>query len=425
MANRHDLVELRSPKIDQNGYLVADAFPTKVGVFKYVKPDGSVTRELRHPDDVFRPDSMESLKNRPIVDEHPDGGPMTAENTRRLAVGHVGEQIEKQDDHVKANLVVTDAGMISKMKGKNGGIKKVQLSCGYSADVIADVGTFKGQDYDHRQTNIVYNHLASVWKGRAGPTAQIHLDAEDAASFSFEELTIEDGNDEGKSSNPNPEDVMTIKLKREAVSHGDYRQDAFEIQFGKESEDAVSALTSRLDTANSHIEALQGKSDAYEADAKKHKGEADQANEDLEKHKKKGDAIDPAKLDAMADERADVKGVAHHLKVDGYADKANDEIKAMIVKAANPDLKMDGMDPMIVEGRYQSICDTIRKDNKALESLAALRQVTSPVRQDGDKVTNKDGEDEPRNKYTEDMAGLHNMTEDQIRKKWAGENASA
>ncbi|MCK5641295.1 MAG: DUF2213 domain-containing protein [Gammaproteobacteria bacterium] len=253
MVSRHDLVEIRSPKIDQNGYLVADAFPTKTGVFKYVKPDGSITRELRHPDDVFRPDSMESLKNRPIVDEHPDGGPMTAENTQRLSVGHVGEQIGKQDDHVKANLVVTDAAMIAKMQGKNGQ-KKNQLSCGYTADVIEESGTFKGQKYDHRQTNIVYNHLASVWKGRAGPTAAIHLDAEDAVSDAFD-LSIREPEvikDDPKSIKD--EEAMTIKLKREAVSHGDYRQDAFEIKYDKESEDAVTALTSKLDAANRHIE---------------------------------------------------------------------------------------------------------------------------------------------------------------------------
>ena len=449
MANRHDLVEIRSPKIDQNGYLVADAFPTRTGVFKYVKPDGTITRELRHPVDVSSPESLESLKNRPIVDEHPDGGPMDANNTKRLSVGHVGEQVGMNGGHVKANLVVTDASMIAKIQGAKGGDKKNQLSCGYSADVIEEAGTFKGEKYDHRQTNIVYNHLASVWKGRAGPTAQIHLDAEDAVSEAFdlsvkEDAGSYDGSERRKGSNPcnpgkekkrrkgdsldqpkpNPEETMTIKMKREAVKHGDYHQDAFEVQFDQESEQAVNAMAAKLDAANAHIETLLAKSDGHEDAAKKAKGEHDQKDEELEALKKKGDAIDPEKLDAMADERADVKGVAHHLKVADYADKSNGVIKTMIVKATNPDLKMDDMDPMIVEGRYQAICDGIRKDNKSLESLAALKQVTSPVRQDGDKVTT-DVDDNPQRKYAEDVADLHTMSEDDIQKKWAGNSAQA
>ncbi len=93
MPQRHDLVEISAPKLDQNGYLVADAFPTRTGVFKYVKADGTITRELRAPEEVFRPESLESLKHRPIIDEHPETGPADASNTGRLSVGHVGEQV--------------------------------------------------------------------------------------------------------------------------------------------------------------------------------------------------------------------------------------------------------------------------------------------------------------------------------------------
>ena len=218
---------------------------------------------------------------------------------------------------------------------------------------------------------------------------------------------------------------MTIKMKREAVSHGDYRQDAFSVEFPSEAEAAVNKIGGKLDSANQHIENLQAISDAHEKDKKKAEGERDQANENLDALKKKGDAMDPAELDAKADERADVKGVAHHLKVDGYAEKSNQEIKAMIVKAINPDLKMDGMDVMVIEGRYQSICDGIRKDNKSLESLAALKQITSPTHQDGDRKPMGDGDDNPQRKYAQDMEDLHTMTPDQIRDKWSGKSAQA
>ena len=213
---------------------------------------------------------------------------------------------------------------------------------------------------------------------------------------------------------------MSIKLKKESVKHGDYRQDAFTIEYPAEAENAVTQVSRRLDTANDYIAELQEKNDNLHNSLKKSKGERDQKDEELAALKKKGDSIDPAELDKKADERADVKGVAHHLKVDKYQDKSNVEIKAMIVQKANPDLKMDGMDPMVVEGRFQAICDGIRRDNKSLQSLAALKQVTAPGRQDGDKVTTDDDKS-PRQKYVEDVQDLHLMTTAEIEKKWAGD----
>lgn len=212
---------------------------------------------------------------------------------------------------------------------------------------------------------------------------------------------------------------MTIKLKKDAVTHGEYRQDAFSVEFPTEAENAVNQFSRRLDTANGYIAELQEKNDNLDKSLKKSKGERDQIEEEVTALKKKGDSIDPAELDKRADERADVKGVAHHLKVKDYQDKSNPEIKAMVVQAANPDLKMDGMDPMVIEGRYQGVVDGIRRDHKSFQSLAALKQVTSPGRQDGDKVTTDDDKT-PRQKYIQDMDNLHTMTPDQIEKKWAG-----
>lgn len=228
MPYRHDLVEIQSPTMDQNGYLVADAFPTRAGVFKYVKADGSISLELRHPDDVFAPASLNSLKHRPIVDEHPDGGPMNSVNTRGLGVGHVGEQVSRSGNHVKANVVITDVKMIAKMQGKGGQAKR-ELSCGYTADVVDETGIWEGQPYNARQTNIVYNHLASVWKGRAGSSAQIHLDGEDAVSDSFN-IEIADAGSYGgggkkerrKAANPCNPCSTKAKKKRRKVDSADY-----------------------------------------------------------------------------------------------------------------------------------------------------------------------------------------------------------
>ena len=42
----------------KEGFLKGDAILTRTGVFTYVNADGSLRKELRHPDDVFVLDSL-------------------------------------------------------------------------------------------------------------------------------------------------------------------------------------------------------------------------------------------------------------------------------------------------------------------------------------------------------------------------------
>ena len=416
MPYRHDLVEIQAPTIDANGYLVADAYPTKAGVFVYRNPDtGVTTRELRHEDDVFDPASMESLKHRPIVHEHP-ANPMHSRNTRILSRGHVGENVERAEgDHLKANVIVTDAELIEKMNGKG----KRQLSCGYTADVVEEKGKYKGLTYDHRQTKIRYNHLAAVWKGRAGPTAQIHLDADDAV---VEDLHLDSGGDPG---DPKPvgEETMTIKRKITAVQHGDaqtaYRMDGVEIEYEDKSEKAVEALNDRLDAANAHIKVV---TDAFDDEAKKKKkaeGERDQAVEDGKKS-----SHDHARLDALADARADVKGVAAHMGLKDFNALSNQDIRKGVVALKNPKLNVNELSDENIEGRFGMICDTIMEENKGLESLAALKVATAPgVRNDDVDPTKV--EPSPRDKMIADIQGMNGKSEAEVKKDWAdGEKAA-
>jgi hypothetical protein len=57
-----------------------------------------------------------------------------------------------------------------------------ELSCGYDCDIVKESGTTpEGERYDCIQTNIVYNHLAIVPRGRAGIAAQLRYDSADVA----------------------------------------------------------------------------------------------------------------------------------------------------------------------------------------------------------------------------------------------------
>lgn len=169
---RVDVGTLRPAKKLPDGRVVADAHLTRTGVFEYRNPDGSIRREYRPPEEVFNKDSLESFAMVPVTNDHPPED-LNASNARKYAVGSTGESVRKDDDHVASSIMVYDAATIAEMeKGK------LQVSCGYIADVFDEPGvTPGGLKYDSIQRNIRGNHVAIVDVARAGKTAQIRMDA--------------------------------------------------------------------------------------------------------------------------------------------------------------------------------------------------------------------------------------------------------
>ncbi len=163
-------------ELTQEGFIKAKAIVTRCGVFLYKNADGTVRSELRHPDDVLVPESLESMKMIPVVNGHPPERLVNADNAKRLSVGYTGELVENDMPYIIANMVVTDKEVVDQIKTK----KKNELSLGYTVDLIPDSGMYNGEPYEWRQTNIRYNHLALVDEARAGPEARIALDGNDA-----------------------------------------------------------------------------------------------------------------------------------------------------------------------------------------------------------------------------------------------------
>lgn len=151
------------------GFLKGRAVATNIGVFPYQNEDGSLRYELRHPDDVFHPDSLASLDGKPLTNDHPSNGvdPTTAQE---LSVGTVHSP-SHDAYHITTGIVVHRKDAIDAV---NGG--KVSLSCGYNCDLVPERGNFHGTQYTHRQKNIRYNHVALVSEGRAGDAAKLRMD---------------------------------------------------------------------------------------------------------------------------------------------------------------------------------------------------------------------------------------------------------
>lgn len=57
--------------LTEEGYIKGRAIVTRCGVFLYKNADGTIRKELRHPDEVFIEESMQSIKLIPVVDGTP------------------------------------------------------------------------------------------------------------------------------------------------------------------------------------------------------------------------------------------------------------------------------------------------------------------------------------------------------------------
>jgi hypothetical protein len=379
MPLRFDKHEISKPTIDQNGYLHADARVTRAGVFVYHKADGSTTRELRHPDDVFKADSMATLKNRPVTDGHPYPGKLDAKNTKQFSVGSLVKSPIKNDIYLDTRMMVTDQAAIDKIMREDSPVR--EISCGYECKMVKESGVYQGEHYDERQTNIVYNHVAIVDKGRAGPQARLVLDAADGAAEGFDIALKEDSN----STKRENEKMKVVKIKRAALKTGTFKTDALSVEVDESAEQAVGIILDQLDSSVDHIRGLETKLDDATTKADTLQGEIDQLKIDA--------VIPPETLAAMVADRADVLGVAAHIGVTDKLDSVStDDIKKHIVMHKNPDLKADDLKSSgYVQGRYDSIIAVIKQDNAGLASLATLKAATSPK---GDRTQTKTDTDD-------------------------------
>ncbi len=168
-----DVGTLASPTKMANGWMRVDAFLTRSGVFTYRNPDGSTRREYRPDSEVFKTDSMDSLRSLPVTDNHPPAL-LDSSNTSEHMKGALESSIRKDGDKLSAGMLVTDGELVGKLE--RGDAREV--SCGYVCDLEWAGGTSpNGERYDAVQRNIVYNHVALLPKGRAGSEVRVRMDA--------------------------------------------------------------------------------------------------------------------------------------------------------------------------------------------------------------------------------------------------------
>lgn len=151
--------------------------------------DGTIRRELRPPEEVFKAKALDGFDGAPCTDGHPLV-PVTRDNVRQYEVGSSSAG-RRDGDNVLTPMTLKDAAIISKVNLARKEGRPVQLSPGYALDLEMTPGADKRYAYpgnpdgryDAIQRNIEINHLAVLADrgvyARGGAKMKVRLDGVD------------------------------------------------------------------------------------------------------------------------------------------------------------------------------------------------------------------------------------------------------
>ncbi|MXV35968.1 MULTISPECIES: DUF2213 domain-containing protein [unclassified Saccharibacter] len=140
-----------------------------------LKPEQTY-RLLRDPIELER--GAATFNGLPVLDDHPTNTSRVtaADPQKHIVVGSTMRNAIFEDPYLKNGLTIWDGPLIEKIKSG----QQRELSCGYDYDADMTPGTYKGEPYDGRMTNIRGNHVALVPNGRAGSDVTVHDTAQGA-----------------------------------------------------------------------------------------------------------------------------------------------------------------------------------------------------------------------------------------------------
>ena len=253
---RYDSAKFKAA-IDENGFLVDTPVVARLGVQVYYTEDGRTVREFRPAEEVFKDESLASYQGKPMTLDHVF---VNSENAKEVVVGSVTGKAEPLGSSVVAPIVVYDNTAIQEAMAGNA----KELSVGYSAildetpgwgDPITGEYVLKSdgdqfdapegwQEFDAIQRDIKVNHLAMVYRGRAG-IAKLNMDGEQENPYT----TDVDINKEDK------QEMIKIKL-----------DGAQEFEVAPEIASHIEVLNAKADTAIAERDALKAKVDAIPAE---------------------------------------------------------------------------------------------------------------------------------------------------------------
>lgn len=333
---RFDTTTFQATKTDE-GFIADTPIIGRTGLLRYQNADGSERVEYRPPEEAFSAASLASIRGKPITVGHK--AMVTAGNVRRVQpVGTVLTEGRQDGDAIRADIVLYNLPTGAR-----------ELSCGYTLDLDETPGkTADGRHYDAVQRNIRYNHLAIVPKGRAG-IARLNMDGEQEAEV----------NEEGK----------------EGTTMGKIRIDSG-LEYEAAPEVGVFVEKLRQDNAEKQkkFDELQAKYDAALSDLAKAKKE----REDEEKAQSE-------KFYAAVAERVKMLETAKAHKLDKAEEMTNRQIMEAVIRAARPDVHLDGKSDDYINAAFDMAQAAGREDGMA-EQRKAVSAPTGKLQEHEDET---------------------------------------
>jgi|GEM_PF-4889325 len=245
-----------------NGSIRFPASITRSGIFPYRdQKTGKIYQQLRSPEEVFKPDSIATLRTAPITSEHPDEHQINTSNYKKYAKGALSDVITQNNDTLDTFITINDAQLIEDILSG----KRQEISCGYHCQEMDQSGEYQGVKYDSIQKNIIYNHVAVVKRGRAGRNIRIKMD-DGYHIDSYEEI---------ENIKSQEEKLKTMKIKGKEIKVDEMGEFLIEAQL-KEDSDRIAELELNLKASNESVLELKIKADKLDiSDANLIKAQSD------------------------------------------------------------------------------------------------------------------------------------------------------
>lgn len=419
MEQRFDSIPLSDTYFTPEGYLIDNPILTRVGIFEYHNPDGTIRRELRLPEEVFAAESLASYKGKPVILTH-EAGLVDVDNVQQEHIGTILSEGIQDGDNVRAQIVIHDAESLDY------GLR--ELSLGYTQTPDETPGVWNGQPYDAIQRNIQINHLALVEKARAGEQARLNIDGEEQGGNQMSKarkdgLTPEEiarlveeykqrQAQRMQNSNPttdegtNPDEQTTDEDEADPVKEVKDRRDRRDASGDCETMDEASGVIAQQDEdiqkLLDFIAQLQAKIDFDEASAEEEaktdsEGETAEANADEEEPQE--NPLNMDSIDVYVNQKIELIRLGDKLNLDGIETMKPMDAKKAIIKKVHPNIRLDGKDTAYINAMFDI----------AKESVGKRKDVDYQRQQmfRGDSAHNKpvDGQNEARRRMIEKMDG--------------------
>lgn len=383
MAKRLNIMqaEFRKDAIRESpsdGAIIVPVRMAQVGVRSYFYENSDTweieeVREAFLPSELFREETLESLKGLLITHYHP-WSMLNKDNWDYYSKGvSIGEPTVEDNQYITMDVKIFDETLQAYvLSGIHDG-----CSVGYEQIFVPEPGNINGENYDGYNSQIIFNHLAFCARedARGGEDLGVKTDMKHVPNLS--KVSID------SRFNIKMDTIKKAqKIRRDSNNQGGSQMAKVKIG-GKEFE-VDSAVASRIDTlevfeasANSNSEALktlradvaerdqklkdlQAKCDTAAGERDAYKADLDKANEQVNGMKAKMDTMlsaeDVEKKVELAGKVSKITGKDEDFKMDSK------DLHLAALKAGYPEESFEGRTDSYIEARFDVLYEKFNKE---------------------------------------------------------------